>query len=124
PIPFTWQLSATDEARLYQHVKSLHYGDTLTSVKTLLGAPTLEQDTADKKGAHRATEVLYAIRRVRPEGGNVYDQQIDLIFDPDTHRLLQIWYENMSPLSGDIVQTIFEPGTREIIAYFTKPPTP
>jgi hypothetical protein len=118
PFGYAWQLSADDEARLYARVETLRYGDSLMRVKALLGEPTREDDFANKRGDKRHHALVYAIRRVEPQGGNTYDQEIQLIFGDESHRLLEICYSNMPPLSGDIIQTMSIPGA----ITFTKPP--
>jgi hypothetical protein len=121
-IVFTWQISEGDKQRLYEHVKALRYGDKLENVRATLGVPNWEGDWGDKQGRFRFRSLEYAIRRVRPEGGNVYDQEITLNFD-EQNRLVEIWYNALPPLSGDITGQCTPPGTKVECTY-TKPPLP
>jgi len=76
----------------------------------------------DKKGQFILHMLKYPIRRVKPEGGNVSDQEITLVFDKQG-RLVEIDYNAMHPLSGEIIFQDTVPGTKTKF-FFTKPPLP
>jgi hypothetical protein len=117
---YSWQLNDADAAHLFKQIKLLKYADLISKVRDGLGTPTKEGDTFDKKGNFLAYELLYAIKRVKPEGGNVYDQEVSLDFDTEG-RLFQIEYNAMSPLTGDIIRNGTEPLTG-VQFFITKPP--
>jgi hypothetical protein len=120
-VSYSWQLSEADTVHLLNGVKSLRYGDSITAVKTILGNPTKERNILDKKTRKFKThELLYAIKRVEPEGGNVKDQEITLNFDIQG-RLRQIDYNAMPPLFGEVIFSGSEPLTGTEF-YLTKPP--
>lgn len=117
---YSWRLNDEDSARLFERVKSLRYGDAVSKVKEELGRPTKEGDNFDKKGNFIEHELLYAVKRVKPEGGSVMDQEISLNFDMQG-QLFRIGYNAMPPLVGEIVLSGTEPQTGTKF-FMTKPP--
>jgi hypothetical protein len=73
-----------------------------------------------KIGDCRGYMLTYPIRCVRPEGGNINDQEIDVYFD-DPGRLYQFSFGAMPPLVGDVVDRGVVPGT-DVEYFFTRPP--
>jgi hypothetical protein len=101
-IEYTWQLSEGEARDLVERIKTLRYRDKLADVRNRLGNASLDTDVFDKKGKFLSHVLHYPIRRVRPEGGNVYDQEIHLRFD-DSGELVEIVYTAMPPLTDDVI---------------------
>jgi len=121
-IQYSWQISDAEASHIYENIKLLRYGDELSEVKKSIGSPAVDQDLFSKKGVFFAHELRYAIKRVRPEGGNVMDQEISLSFDRQG-RLFRISYNAMQPLSGEVILSGTEPQSGTVF-YITKPPMP
>ncbi|MEO3430524.1 hypothetical protein AAFN88_16820 [Pelagibius sp. CAU 1746] len=119
-VDYAWQLGDDEARELIQKIKSLRYGDKLDDVRKLLGKASRDIDLFDKKRKFSAHLLEYPIRRVRPEGGNLYDQEIHLFFD-ELGRLTEIGYNAMRPLMGDIIDKGM--GSRTGTEFFlTRPP--
>ena len=119
-VDYAWQLSDEEARELIQKIKSLRYGDELDEVRNLLGKPSLDTDVFDKKGKFIAHVLEYPMRRVRPEGGNINDQEITLYFD-ELDKLNELSYSAMPPLLGDVIDSGVVPHT-DVEYFFTRPP--
>lgn len=119
-IEYQWQLSDPEAQHLFEQAKLLRYGDLLSQVKGALGSPTEEGTLADKAGKKPRKYLTYAVKRVRPQGGNTNDQEILLLFDMQDH-LLSIDYQSMRPL-GVQGTAVSDWSVEGIELYSTKPP--
>jgi hypothetical protein len=117
---YSWELDESARRRIFEGIKALSYGETVLETKRRLGSPTTERDDIDKAGTFKAHELLYAIRRIRPDGGNVKDQQIDLEFNKQGH-LFRVVYSAMTPLAGTVTNSYVVPQTGTRI-FLTRPP--
>jgi len=66
--------------------------------------------------------LLYPVKRVRPEGGNVTDQEITLAFD-NRGRLVEVDYNAMLPLMGDVIFSGVESQSGTKFFLHESPPT-
>jgi len=125
PVPgieYTWQLSDSEARDLIEKIKSLRYGDRLDDVRRRLGKAAFDEEMCGKRlGDCRGYALEYPIRRVQPEGGNVYDQTIHLFFDVHG-RLDQISFQSMPPLVGDVIRSHVHGSDGRSTSYDTRPP--
>lgn len=119
---YSWQLDPASRARIFEGMKALLYGETIAETKAKLGNPTNETDIVDKQGSFKYHQILYAISRINPEGGNVKDQEIQLDFDKEG-RLFQVVYSALTPIAGKVLRSEVEPQTGARV-FVTRPPQP
>jgi hypothetical protein len=117
---YSWQLDEASRRRIFEGIKALSYGETISETKRRLGSPTIERDDIDKSGTFKAHELRYAIRRIKLDGVNVKDQEIALEFNKRGH-LFRVVYSAMTPLAGTVTNSYVVSQTRTRI-FFTRPP--
>src|SRR5271166_3119400 len=101
---YSWQLDEVRRKDVFEAIKTLAYGEAITDAEKALGSPTRDMIVTDKnkEATFKFHALIYAIRRVTPDGGNVKDQEIHLLFDKLGH-LYEIDYSAMNPLAGKVI---------------------
>jgi hypothetical protein len=89
-VRVTYEMDGEHLRKLRLHVSALRLGESMHNVTTSIGRPDREDRTGPKRGDWKCRELVYFVRIIGEEPGNVNDKLVRLIFDRHNARLTAI----------------------------------
>jgi hypothetical protein len=86
----TYEMDGDHLRKLRQHVSALRLGESLENVTTSIGRADREDRIGPKRGDWKCRELVYFVRIIGDEPGNVNDKLVRLRFDRRNATLVAI----------------------------------